>query len=436
MARAHLALLAELCDRPLLITPQKARTVFAVLSGQIDDGVTPEASRFVGDPYQRDDQGRPVAVKPYRVEGGVGVITVTGSLVNRGAWVGASSGLTSYEGIQHQLRTAAADPEVESIVLDMDTPGGDAIGAMETAEMVRKSRKRTVALVNGMAASAGYAIASGANEIVTTPTGMSGSIGVVLLHADFSRQLDMAGIEPTLIFSGDHKVDGNPYEPLPAEVRDDLQTISNQFYSEFVEQVGRGRGSRLTAAKARATQARVFYGKEAVDAGLADRLGTFDSVLAELSRRPTGRSPRNRRSSMNGENHGQPGAESAGDLVFTQADADRFRADGRTAGATAERERFVAILGAEGIKAEPGRQAAAIDLACKSPGMSADDVVAFVCANVGAKATPEAEAPAAALSRRHEVPDSLAAVSGPGNQPTQRTPLVENMKAQLARKGA
>ncbi|RWF97659.1 MAG: S49 family peptidase, partial [Mesorhizobium sp.] len=106
----------------------------------------------------------------------------------------------------------AADPAVRSVILDMHSPGGEAVGAFETAALVRDlaARKRTVAVVNGMAASAMYAIASGANEIVTTETGIAGSIGVVLLHADFSRQLDRDGITPTLIHAGAHKVDANP----------------------------------------------------------------------------------------------------------------------------------------------------------------------------------------------------------------------------------
>ncbi|RWK24342.1 S49 family peptidase, partial [Mesorhizobium sp.] len=207
-------------NRPLLITRDKAEVVLSVLAGRL--GVNaPESSRFEGGSVVEDENGARRAV-PYRVTGdGVGIITVTGSLVNRGAWVGASSGLTSYEGIGFQLKSAAADPAVRSVILDMHSPGGEAVGAFETAALVRDlaARKRTVAVVNGMAASAMYAIASGANEIVTTETGIAGSIGVVLLHADFSRQLDRDGITPTLIHAGAHKVDANPFEPLSDAVR-------------------------------------------------------------------------------------------------------------------------------------------------------------------------------------------------------------------------
>jgi signal peptide peptidase SppA len=379
-------------NRPLLITQEKAQVILSVLAGRI--GVnSPEASRFEGSALETDDSGR-VRVKPYRVSNGVGIVTITGSLVNRGAWVGASSGLTSYEGIGYQLKTAAGDEAVRSVILDIHSPGGEAVGAMEVASLVRDlaAKKRTVAIVNGMAASAAYGIASGASDIVTTETGVSGSIGVVLLHADFSRNLDREGITPTLIHAGAHKVDGNPFEPLSADVRHSLQAEVNAFYESFLQTVGKGRGNRLSAAAARKTEARIFIGKAAVDAGVADRVGTFEQVLADLSRASSGRSTsQNRRSSMS-ETTGAPAADA--DAGIPKADHDKAvkaaRTEGEASGAKAATDRLVAALGAEGVKGDAGRMAAALDLATKSPGMSGADVAAFVTANVSAAAKADA----------------------------------------------
>jgi signal peptide peptidase SppA len=278
-----LRLADQVLNRPLLITPDKAQVILAVLSGRI--GVSaPEASRFEGSPIVVDPDGRRRA-RPYNVTNGVAVITITGSLVNRGAWIGADSGLTSYEGIQFQMKTAAADPAVRAVIIDLHTPGGEAVGAFETAAAVRSltAKKPTVALVAGMAASAGYAIASGASEIVTTESGISGSIGVVFVHADMSKHLADKGIKPTLIFAGARKADGNPFEPLSTEVRADIQAEVNTLHELFLKTVAAGRGARLDVAKARATEARVFMGAEAVRVGLADRVGTFEGVLAELA---------------------------------------------------------------------------------------------------------------------------------------------------------
>lgn len=387
-------------NRPLLITRDKAQVILSVLAGRI--GINePEASRFVGDTYERDEDGRAVRAKPYRVANGVAIITITGSLVNRGAWVGASSGLTSYEGIGHQLKTALADDTVHSVILDLHSPGGEAVGAFETATLVRQlaTKKRTVALVNGMACSACYAIASGASEIVTTETGVSGSIGVVLLHADFSRQLDREGITPTLIHAGAHKVDGNPFEPLSDDVRDDLQAEVNSFYDAFLACVAQGRGNRLTVEKARSTEAKTFIGKAAVAAGVADRVGSFETVLADLSRASGRSTVQNRRTSM--DNTEKPGAEAKPGI--SQADHDAAvtaaRSEGEAAGIKAANDRVTAIVTADGIKGDGTRTAAALDLAMKSPSMASDDVVAFVTANV-AEATTTAAAPAASLANR------------------------------------
>lgn len=297
-------------NRPLMIHPDKVPLILGVLEGRIPLGDVsvwreqaerkietlpaeaqavmhgPQSSRFVGDNFERDPAtGKPVKRLPYqRTADGTAVITVTGSLINRGAFVGSYSGETSYEGIKFQLASAVADPKARNILLDIESPGGEAVGAMEAAAAVRAANavKPVVASVNGMAASAAYALASGARHIVTTPTGVNGSIGVVMLHADFSRQLDKAGITPTLIFAGAHKVDGNPLEPLPASVKEDLQREVNQFYDLFVQTVAAGRRS-LSPAAIRDTEARIFIGGEAVTAGLADDVGTFEDVLKAMS---------------------------------------------------------------------------------------------------------------------------------------------------------
>ena len=402
-------------NRPLLIAPEKAQVVLSVLAGRIGIDAH-EASRFEGADTVADQNGR-VKALPYRVANGVGIITITGSLVNRGAWIGANSGLTSYEGIGHQIRTAAADPAVHSVILDMHSPGGEAVGAFETAALVRDlaASKRTVAIVNGMAASAAYAIASGASEIVSTQTGVSGSIGVVLLHADFSRQLDRDGVTPTLIHAGAHKVDGNPFEPLTADVRDSLQAEVDSFYDAFLATVAKGRGNRLTAAAARKTEARTFIGKAAVDVGIADRIGTFESVLAELSRASTkvGRTTSQTRRSSMSEITGAPAAMD--DAGITQAEHDSAiaaaRSEGEASGINAATDRFAAIVSADGIRGNAGRTAAAIDLAIRSPGMATDDVVAFVTANVAGAAS--AASPASLASRLSAGTDPLAASDQP-----------------------
>ena len=279
---------AHLFNTPLLLMPETAVAIASNLADRF--GVEPiaesepvviEASRFRGAPTAAGPSGRPM----YRAENGVAVIPVLGELVNRGAWIGASSGLTSYEGLDAQLRAAATDPEISGIVLDLNSPGGEATGAMETGALVRSiaAKKPVVAFVNGMAASAGYAIAAGATTIVSTPTGALGSIGVVMLHLDRSAALAKAGVKPTLIHAGKYKVDGNSTQALPEEARARIQKSIDGFYALFVSHVARLR--KIDPAAVMATEGGILMGQDAVTAGLADKLGDFDDALKLAAKR-------------------------------------------------------------------------------------------------------------------------------------------------------
>ena len=371
---------------------------------------TPRTSRFVGEyPLSEDGRGRP---EPFRrTPDGVAIITIVGELVNRGAWIGASSGLVSYEGIRHQLARAVADPKSTAIVLDLESPGGEAVGAVEIAAAVRKAAavKPVVAVIDGMAASAGYAIASGASRIVTIPTGLAGSIGVVLMHLDYSEWLKNEGIEPTLVFAGAHKVDANPFEPLPPSVRDELQAEVTSFYGDFVAAVAAGRKA-INAKAVRDTEARVFKGRDAVAAGLADAVGTLDDVLADLSRSSRGRQgARQQGGSRMSEHHdGVPGADTPGisKAAFDAAVATAHAA-GRKVGMEAERERLKAILGLDAAK---GKEAQALAIATGTD-LSAEQATAVLTAG----------APAAAgdggLGNRLQTIVQETAIGGPGAAP-------------------
>ena len=289
-----LPLLADrVLNRPLLLHPAKAETIMQVLEGRIGIGdvsaAVPEASRFVGSSARPEGGYR----KYTRAAGKTALVTVDGSLVNRGAWIGANSGLTSYEGIAAQLDEIdeeARAGRLENLVIDMNSYGGEATGMFALAAKIRSLRKRmhVVAVVNDVAASAGYGIVSSADQIVISPTSLVGSIGVVMMHLDRSAEMTAKGIRPTFIHAGAKKVDGHPFGPLPENVRADMQKDVLAFYDRFIETVEAGRGrARLSAKRARETEADVFIGEEAIAAGLADRMGSLDEVLADLARRPS-----------------------------------------------------------------------------------------------------------------------------------------------------
>lgn len=296
-------LLAHIADRvigrPLLLHPAKAELIASVLATRIgvDPIIDPKAwsalandftmpmnerpamNRMVGEPVT---SGRAVL---YRRIDGVAVVPVVGTLVNRGIAIGEdSSGFTSYESIAVQLQVALADPLVGSILLDIDSPGGEATGMFGLTQSIRNARakKPITAVVDDMATSAAYGIAASATEIVISPTSITGSIGVVLMHMDTSAEMAMKGRKPTLLYAGAHKVDGHPFGPLSDAVRADLQREVDTFYARFTESVSGGRPG-LTGDMIRATEARIFIGSEAIDRGLADRMDTFEATLARMS---------------------------------------------------------------------------------------------------------------------------------------------------------
>ncbi len=211
---------------------------------------------------------------PYPVVDGIAVIEISGVLIHRGGWIGQSSGQTSYEGIAAQIEAAAADPAIRGLALEIDSFGGEVAGVFDLADRIRAIRgsKPVWAFVAEHAFSAGYALASQADRILLPRTGALGSIGVVVLHADMSGQLDQDGVLVTLVHSGQHKVDGNPYQPLPEAVRDDIQREIDVLRFLFAETVAAGRAGRLSHEAALATEAATYRGVDAVAVGLADEV--------------------------------------------------------------------------------------------------------------------------------------------------------------------
>lgn len=371
---------SRVLNRPLLLHPTKAELLLHVLQGRISiDGATagplpPDASRFLGTRTRADGSWR---MNP--AQNGVAVISIVGSLVNRGAWIGASSGLVSYEGIAAQLRDAAADPEVRSIMLDIDSPGGEATGMFALAEQIREvaKTKKVVAFVNDMAASAAYGLASAATEIVVSPTSIVGSIGVVLTHIDRSGEMEQRGIKATLIHAGKHKVDGNPFGPLSETVQADLQTEVMKFYDQFVGLVARGRPG-MTDAAIRGTEARTFLGQEAIDRGLADRIASLDATLLSLQS-PSAANGQSRKGFAMSDPTITPEAHAA---AVATARAEGV-AEGRTAGAADATTRIGAILSAD---AAQGREALAAHFAFKTDIPADAAIAALAAAPTGAAA--------------------------------------------------
>ena len=413
MRYPHLA--ARLFNTPLLVHPGKLDAIIAGLGGRLlgshihpaetvadHAGIAPEM--FSTRQGERGDTG-------YAITDGVAVIHAGGALVHRSRMDGASSYLLGYNELAAQVEAAQADPSVHAVLQVWDSPGGEVSGAFEYADRMHALRgsKPMWAIADSMAASAAYLGGSAFEHLAVSSTGYVGSIGVVMRHVDFSRALDNDGIRITHIFAGSHKVDGNPYEPLPKDVQADMQAEIDGLYTMFVDAVAAQRG--ISADSVRATQAQVYRGAAAVALGLADRVATTDQLISELAALrarsyPAGPSARSTATTTGASMSGNTPPAPAGAAphaatatttsaatpvvaAFGQADLDQARAAGHQAGTTAERERTAAILGHANAGAH-----AALALTCISTGMTIEQATAVLASVPAAATAASAAAPA------------------------------------------
>lgn len=221
--------------------------------------------------------------------GAVAVIPVYGVLTHRAVDAEASSTpLTSTERLGAQIKAAVANPDVSAVVLDVNSPGGSVYGVQEVGDIIYNLRsvKPITAVATPMAASGGYWIASQASEVVVTPSGMVGSIGVIMKHTNRAEALKQKGQEDTYITSGKFKGEGNDSAPLSDETKAYMQSMSDSYYTAFVQAVARGRSQPEAVVRGEPFgEGRMRTAAAAVATGMADRIGTLESVVAELLQR-------------------------------------------------------------------------------------------------------------------------------------------------------
>ena len=145
-------------------------------------------------------------------------------------------GLQSYEMIRADFQDAVADPRIQGILLDVDSPGGEVGGLFDLADEIFAARaeKPIYAIANDDAFSAAYALASSAERLFVTSTGGVGSVGVIAIHVDQSSFDEKVGRKYTAVFAGAKKNDFNPHEPLSDSAKDELQSQIDSLYDMFV----------------------------------------------------------------------------------------------------------------------------------------------------------------------------------------------------------
>lgn len=271
---------------PLLIQPRKLDVILRALGPRIGAKNRLDLPDFDDDDPDDDEDvdddtapGKPYIVTP----DGIAIIGIDGSLVRKSSYLNAVSGLTSYSDIEDMFLDAATDGNVTGILLNIDSPGGEAGGVFDLSDQIYSQRgeKPIYAIANDSMYSAAYAIGSAADRLFITRTGGVGSVGVICLHIDQSGMDKQEGLAYTAIYAGDRKNDFNPHEPMTDTARTEMQDEVDRLYGIFTDTVARNRG--MSSQAVRDTQAAIYCGPDGVKSGLADQVGNMSDALKALT---------------------------------------------------------------------------------------------------------------------------------------------------------
>ncbi len=273
-----------LMANPVLALESRVAGQLLPLVEQIADGRTSPAALRDALPERQVPPAPPRAgTSPIAVLDLVGILTPRASLFT---WLGLG---TSLDAFMRDLKAAAADPDVTTIGLLVDSPGGSVTLCAETAALLRQVRaqKRVVALVAGYDCSAAYWLTSNANKVIATHSATIGSIGVLGERTSVARRLDREGVDVTLFTTSDAKRWGHPAVPMTDEERAYLQARVTATGADFERDVAAGRRVSVDVVRARFGQGRTFSATEAQQRGMVDAVVVdLDAALAAEVARP------------------------------------------------------------------------------------------------------------------------------------------------------
>ena len=230
--------------------------------------------------------------------GNVAVVGIKGSLINGYAGFMGYFGYTGYGDVKAAVSQALADDSISSILLDVDSGGGQVAGVHDLSKFLAKAGKMKpmITYTGGTMASAALWSGSSGKKVFASESATVGSLGILVMHVDRTEQLAKEGLKVTVIRAGDKKALSNPYEKLSEEAKAEMEDQAQAFYSLFLGHVAEQRGLNAEVADEKFGQGRVFIGQQAVDAGLVDKLGTFEEALAEAVKLGEASNKRNLRS--------------------------------------------------------------------------------------------------------------------------------------------
>lgn len=212
----------------------------------------------------------------------VAVIPVEGTLVSGEPPSGLTRARNAYSAeIVRFIEQAQANPTVKAIVVRVDSPGGGVVASDEIYQAVHKVKKPVVVSMGSVAASGGFYISCGADEVFANPNTLTGSIGVISIVPNIEGLLDKIGVKMYVMESGPHK-EGGTFQPFTEEEREIWEGIIEETYDNFVQVVIEGR--KLPEERVRGlADGRVYTGQQALEAGLVDELGNLPEAVARAA---------------------------------------------------------------------------------------------------------------------------------------------------------
>lgn len=246
----------------------------------------PTARDLVTERNRRMEVARNAAANAVRgVKGKIGLIEIYGPIEQRMSAAMEKLGGTSVEEISASLDVLLRDKSVDAIVYRIDSPGGSSYGIEELSDKIYNARqvKRSYAIADSMMASAAWWVGSAAGHVSITPGGDVGSQGVYAVHIDESKALEDEGVKIELVTAGKYKTEYSSHKPLSDEARENLQYQVDATYNKFINAVRRNRNASLDDVRNKYGQGRTLNAEQAKQAGMVDRIASFEDLLASLS---------------------------------------------------------------------------------------------------------------------------------------------------------
>lgn len=459
----------KMFNRPLMVTREKALDALGVMGPRLNVGALIEGAsetsiedlkaralskRSEMETRPGDERMKKLAYDPatgsiyedtpYENWRGAAIFEVRGTLMAEHG-IDPMSGATGYDGLSKKVRWAVDDPDVKGGILDIDSPGGEVVDLLELCSLLREfaAVKPLRAVIRGQAASAGYALAAcaGPGNITAASYSIVGSIGSIMMHADYSKQLEDDGIDVTMITSAAHKDDASFVKPLEAEVKSRLQAMVKDCADDFIDHVADARQVDRDAIVAQ--EARFYSNQDSLNLGLVDKFMPWDESMKEFtealnrwSNRPGNSAPSGARSTRK-ENSmstaatapaadSQPGiSQEAHEQALGEAKTNA-RAEGVAEAETSERQRVADLVELDAASTVSPELASAI-----ADGTSAGD---FAIAQAKASKAKVADAKAAAKNDAvagDKLPEGGASASGgqPEASPNRGRAYVEKKAA-------